>query len=206
MAQCGLVPVSDRGSPVQVLPQAFETTQASGTPAKGRIRLGWVVVDALTSEPVSGPASLLSGKRTGKIRKTDTLGQVRGPETPVISKTYPGNSLFNRTGNKIAPAGNVSRASRECFPRQQGFLSARSGCATILVRDAFGGLGHHRPVPRHPDRGDSVKRHCHGNLDEPDFALCNALLTRHRSRFATAARPRLGRGAASLGRSDGARG
>lgn len=48
--------------------------------------------------------------------------------------------------------------------------------------------------------------HCHGNLAEPDFALCDAVFTRRRSRFATAARPRLGRGAASLGRSDGARG
>lgn len=66
------------------------------------------------------------------------------------------------------------------------------------------------PVPAPPDQPTSrpgdIWRHCHGNLAEPDFALCDAVFTRRRSRFATAARPRLGRGAASLGRSDGARG
>lgn len=71
-------------------------------------------------------------------------------------------------------------------------LATGSSNIRISVRRSRGGL---------PSFG-----HCHGKLDEPDFTLCNAVFTRRRSRFATAARPRLGSGAASLGRSDGARG
>ena len=75
---------------------------------------GDLVVEAVDRQPVSALNSLLSGKRTGKTRKTDTFGQVRRPETPVISKVYPSNSLFNGTGNEIAPAGISFGAIRVC--------------------------------------------------------------------------------------------